>query len=119
MKRFLIAPTIMLMLASPCFAVDPPHLRVTTKPPAVVYATEPICTIESRDAVAGVVYVRMTPEYCEATDYAVEMAAQAMYDVLVSLPEVYEYIQVINPCELKARFTLSELETILRDLERN
>lgn len=111
MKRLLIAPTIILMLASPACAVDPPkNLR-----PAHVHTS--ICTIESRDAVAGVVYVRMSPEYCEATDYAVEIAAQAMYDILVSLPEVYEYIQVVNPCELKDKFTLNELETILRELE--
>ena len=114
MKRLLIAPTIILMLTSPGFAIDPPRdLKVVHTMP------EPICTIERRDATAGVVYVRLNPAYCEATDTDVEEAAQALYDTLISLPEIYEYIEVVNECELKARFSLNELETILRDLERN
>ncbi len=118
MKHFLIAPAIALTLASSVFANDPPkHLRVTTNPPAVVYATEPVCTILSKDASKGIVYVRIAADYCEATDTDVEAAAQAMYNTLTSLPEIYEYIEVVNDCELKARFSLSELETILRELE--
>ena len=114
MKRFLIAPTIILMLSTPCFAADPPRaLKV------VHTMQEPICTIERRDASAGVVYVRIASDYCDATDSDVEDAAQALYDTLVSLPEVYEFIEVVNECELKARFSLNELETILNDLERN
>ena len=113
MKRLFIAPTIILMLSSPCFAIEPPRdLKVVHTMP------EPICTIERRDASAGVVYVRIASDYCDATDSDVEDAAQALYDTLVSLPEVYEFIEVVNECELKARFSLTELETILNDLER-
>lgn len=118
MKRFLIAPAIVLMLASPARAADPPkHLHVSTSPPAVVYVAEPDYTIVKKDTAAGVAYVRLAAELCEATDTAVESATQALYDALVSLPEVYEQVEVVNTdCQTSGRFGLDQLEDVLTEI---
>ena len=119
MKRLFIAPTIILMLASPVRATEPPkHLRVATSPPAVVYAAEPDYTIVKKGADTGIAYVRLATELCEATDTAVENATQALYDALVGLPEVYEQVEVVNTdCQTSGRFGLDQLEDILTEME--
>lgn len=119
MKRFLIAPTIILMLASPVRAAEPlRNLKVSTNPPAVVYVAEPDYTIVKKDADKGIAYVRLAAELCEPTDTAVEGATQALYDALVSLPEVYEQVEVTNKdCQTAGRFGLDQLEDILTEME--
>lgn len=119
MKRLLIAPTIILMLASPVRATEPPrNLKVSTSPPAVLYAAEPDYTIVAKNADKGIAYVRLAAELCEPMDTAVEGATQALYDALVSLPEVYEQVEVVNTnCQMSGRFGLDQLEDILTEME--
>lgn len=119
MKRLLIAPTIILMLASPVRAADPPkRLHVSTSPPAVVYVAEPDYTIVKKDADKGIAYVRLATELCEPTDTAVESATQALYDALVSLPEIYTQVEVVNKdCQTSGRFGLDQLEDTLMEME--
>jgi hypothetical protein len=118
MKKLLAAATLALSITSHVYAQEPPlNLRISTKPPAVVYAAEPEFTIVSRDAASGTIKVRLAADLCGPTDTEVEAAMQALFDALSQVPEVYERAEVENEeCQVNGVYTYSELVTLLQEM---
>jgi len=117
MKKALAIATLALSITSHVYAQEPPlNLRVTTKPPAVVYA-EPDFTITERNAAKGIIKVKLAAELCGPTDTAVEAAMQALFNALTQVPEAYENAEVVNTdCQVEGIFSYTELENILMEM---
>ena len=120
MRKALAIATIALSITSHAYAQDPPrNLRISTKPPTVVYAAEPDFIITERDAAKGTIKVRLARDLCGHTDTAVESAMQALFNALTHVPEVYENAEVANTdCQVKGVFSYTELENILKEMEQ-